>query len=84
MKVKEYEYNLTFPEVPIQLFNSYETMWFQGENFVDGVIITVQNGILRCIDFSENGHMWEVVVSTGICTQKYRRVYTQKDVMREG
>lgn len=82
MKAKEYEYNLTFPEVLDQLFNSNETMWFQGENFIDGVIMAAQNGLLRGIDFSEHGMMWELVVSTGVYKQKYRQVYTQKDAMR--
>ena len=76
MKAKEYEYNLTFPEVLDQLFNSYEAMWSQGENFIDGAVVTVQNGLLRGIDFSEHGRMWEIVVSIGVYTQKYRRVYT--------
>ena len=82
---KKYKYPLTFNDVLAEIFNSNDKLWFQGEEFEDGIIICLQNGFIRFVTFNNNHSpsMWTFRLTLGLYRMKYRRVYTQKDAMRE-
>lgn len=82
---KKYEYPLTFNDVLAKIFNSNDKLWFQGEEFEDGTIICLQNSSIQAVKFNNNNSpfMWTFRLTPGLYRMKYRRVYTQKDAMRE-
>lgn len=91
MKKYEYmltEYTLTFNEVLDKMFNSCDTLWFQGEDFQDGTIICLGNGRVQMVYFdkdkSSSPFATPIHLTSSLYYMKYRRVYNQKDAMREG
>ena len=81
------EYTLTFNEVLDEMFNSCDTLWFQGEDFQEGIIIYLGNGRVQMVYFdkdkSSSPFATPIHLTSSLYHMKYRRVYTQKDAMRE-
>lgn len=78
-------YPLTFNDVLTEIFAHNDKLWFQGEGFQDETIICLQNGSIQVVSFDKNfsPSMWPFQLTPGLYRMKYRRVYTQKDAMRE-
>lgn len=83
--MKTIKYDMTFNEVLAEIFKTKG--WYQGEEFKDGVYITVDED--NCIvvkqfpkHFSAQ-MIWPLNVTYGVTQMKYRRVYTQPEVERK-
>lgn len=82
------KYNMTFDEVLHEIFETKG--WYQGEEFKDGVYITVDDYMtIVGKEFSnyKNLHSWPyswpLNITYGVTQMKYRRVYTQPEVERK-
>lgn len=85
--MNKYDYDLTFNEVINEIFKTKG--WYQGENFKDGYFISVNENnddMIYLYYFSENkcGKHTDgcPVLSKGLFTQKYRRIYTEPSAKR--
>ena len=82
--MKKYTYDLTFQDVLREIFEEDSPCWYQGENFQDGVVFLKTFGSLRERIFITDMD-WEQdtpIITTGVYTQKYRRVTSQADAER--
>lgn len=85
------EYNLTFVEVLEEMLGKDSNIklhaWYQGEHFADGHFLDCQDDCIILYSFDEDKFGMQKhgipVLSKGLYHQKYRRVYTQPDVMRK-
>lgn len=78
------KYNMTFNEVLSEIFNTKG--WYQGEDFKDGVYITVEDSTIFVKEFPKNfgsQYTWPLNVTYGLTQMKYRRVHTQPEVERK-
>ena len=83
--MKNNEYTMTFHDVLGEIFKTKG--WYQGEDFANGVFIKVDNnGFVHVYEFlphifgeTECGLM---TITMGTIQQKYKRVYTQLEIMR--
>lgn len=82
------KYDLTFADVLNEIFEDKKLKcWYQGEDFMNGYFIKIN-------DFDEIGLFYfskdkfgeqnagYLPLTNGVLKQKYRRVYTQPDAMR--
>ena len=80
------EYDLSFEDVINEIFTE-NSGWYQGENFKDGCFLeSSESDIINLCYFSENKfgkQQLTLVLSKSLLTQKYRRVFTQPEVMRK-
>lgn len=80
------KYNLCFIDMMNEIFVT--NGWYQGEDFKDGVFIkTDDSGLVHVYQFSED-KFGEIdcgllSISSRTLSQRYRRVYTQPDIMRK-
>lgn len=80
-------YDMTFTEVLNEIFDTHG--WYQGEQFADGVFITVNKDrdIIEVKEFDKElsyvETMFDLTISSGIMRQKYRRYYTQPEIERK-
>lgn len=80
------EYNLSFLDVLNEVFQTKG--WYQGENFKSGVFLKVgEHEDLRFAEFAEDklGEQdgGAPVVYAGLTRQRYKRAYTQPEIMRK-
>lgn len=82
------KYNLSFNDVLNEIFDTHG--WYQGEEFADGVFITVtkNNDVVEVREFNIDKHFGEkyltdLSITRGVRDMKYRRCYTQPDVERK-
>ena len=79
------KYTLTFEDVLHEIFQTKG--WYQGEEFADGVYITVDED--NCIitkqfpKYFSTQMIWPLNITYGVTQMKYRRVYTQPEVERK-
>lgn len=74
---------MDFSEVLSEIFDTKG--WYQGENFNDGVYITIDDGMIVVRQFLKgfsSVYSWPLSITYGVTKMKYRRVYTQPDVER--
>lgn len=82
------EYNLTFADVLNEIFKDKKIKcWYQGEDFMNGYFISLNNfDEINLFYFSKDKfgkqNAGYLPLTNGVLKQKYRRVYTQPDVMR--
>lgn len=77
-------YDMTFDEVLHEIFQTKG--WYQGEEFKDGVYITVEDSTITAKQFPKNfgsQYTWPLNITYGVTQMKYRRVYTQPEVERK-
>lgn len=77
-------YNMTFEEVLHEIFDTKG--WYQGEEFKDGVYITIDDNTLVGKQFLkklDERYTWPLDITRGVVQMKYRRVYTQPEVERK-
>lgn len=78
------DYWMTFEEVLHEIFDTKG--WYQGEEFLNGVYITVDDDMLVGKQFSkrlDERYTWPLSITRGVVHMKYRRVYTQPEVERK-
>lgn len=78
------KYNMTFDEVLHEIFQTKG--WYQGEDFKDGVYITIEDSTIVAKQFPKNLNpqfVWPLNITYGVTQMKYRRVYTQPEVERK-
>lgn len=74
------KYTMSFTDVINEIFNTKG--WYQGEDFENGVFITVENNVLVAKSFNEKSSQWKFDITFGVVNMKYRRMYNQTDVER--
>lgn len=82
--MSDIKYNMTFNEVLSEIFNSKG--WYQGEDFKDGVYITVEDSTIVGKEFPKNfgsQYTWPLNITYGVTQMRYRRAYTQPEVERK-
>lgn len=85
MNNSRYIYSLSFTDVLSEIFDT--NGWYQGEDFKDGVFIKLDTiGLIHVYEFNKNVYGETdcnlLAISAGTVNQKYRRVYTQPEIMR--
>lgn len=67
--------------------NFFETKgWYQGEDFRDGVYITIEDSVIMAKQFPRSlgsQFAWPLNITYGVTQMKYRRVYTQPEAERK-
>ena len=86
VKATSDKYTLSFHEVLNEIF--FTNGWYQGENFKDGVFIMVDEiGLIHIYEFREDTFgvidCTPLSISAETVNQKYKRVYTQPEIMRK-
>lgn len=81
--MKPIKYDMTFDDVLHEIFITQG--WYQGEEFRNGVYITVEDSTIIAKQFPENfgpQYSWPLSITYGVTKMKYRRVYTQPEIER--